>query len=96
MPSRRRFTLPIDPWPRANLGERMAVSTVLMLLLLVPFCAVGAALVAVGLLTLYVYRSYDLGASLRALIDRRPARADAGRTAAERAAGHRPPAPVRP
>lgn len=70
MRPRRPFTLPIDPWPQAALAERLAVTVVLMMLLLLPFFAVGAALILVGTLALHAYRSYDLGASLRALIDR--------------------------
>lgn len=70
MPRGRRFSLPIDPWPQAALAERLAVTVVLMLLLLLPFCALGGALVLAGGLALHVCRSYDLGASLRALIER--------------------------
>ncbi|MDP4004088.1 hypothetical protein [Methylobacterium sp. NEAU K] len=69
----RRASLPIDPWPQASLGERMSVGLVLTFLLLVPFCAVGAALVVISALGTHIYRSYDLGASLRMRIERRAA-----------------------
>lgn len=71
----RRFTLPIDPWPRASLGERLSVTLVLGMLLLVPLIAAGAGLLLTAALTAHVYRSFDLGASLRAAIDRRGLRA---------------------
>ncbi|MCJ2053492.1 hypothetical protein [Methylobacterium sp. J-070] len=71
MRSGRRFTLPIDPWPQASLAERTAVGMVLTFLLLIPFCAAGAALFVITTLTAYLQWSYDRGASLRALIERR-------------------------
>ena len=67
----RRFTLPIDPWPRASLGERLSVTFVLGFLLLVPFIAAGGAVILLAVVVLHVYRSFDLGAALRAAIDRR-------------------------
>jgi hypothetical protein len=67
----RRFSLPIDPWPQASLGERTAVGMVLTFLLLVPACAAGVVLLVTAMLVAHVDRSYDLGASLRALIERR-------------------------
>ena len=72
----RRFSWPldpwpVDPWPRASLGERLSVTFVLGFLLLVPFCAAGAVLLVVAALGVHVGRSYDLGAALRAAIDRR-------------------------
>jgi hypothetical protein len=66
----RRVTLPIDILPRGQLAERMAIAIVLTMLLLLPFCALGIALILGGAVALHVYRSYDLGASLRSLIDR--------------------------
>lgn len=71
----RRFSLPIDPWPRASLGERLSVTFVLGFLLLVPFCAAGAVLVVLAALAMHVGRSYDLGATVRAAFDRRMHRA---------------------
>jgi hypothetical protein len=71
MPYGRRFSLPIDPWPQASLGERTAVGLVLTFLLLVPFCAAGAVLVVITTLAAHIEHSYDLGASLRTLIERR-------------------------
>ncbi len=70
----RRFTLPIDPWPRASLGERLSITFVLGFLLLVPFIAAGAGLIVTAALVFHVYRSFDLGAALRAVIDRRASR----------------------
>lgn len=67
----RRFTLPIDPWPRASLGERLSVTLALGMLLLVPLVAAGAGLLLTAALVFHVSRSFDLGASLRAAIDRR-------------------------
>lgn len=67
----RRFTLPIDPWPRASLGERLSVTFVLGFLLLVPFIAAGICLILSVALVLHAYRSFDFGAALRAAIDRR-------------------------
>ncbi|KQS81947.1 MULTISPECIES: hypothetical protein [Methylobacterium] len=64
------FSLPIDPWPQASLAERTAVGMVLTGLLLVPACAVGAALLVFTTLAAHVYWSYDLGASLHAFIAR--------------------------
>jgi hypothetical protein len=69
----RRFYLPIDPWPQASLAERTAVGMVLTFLLLLPAFAAGALLFVVTTLATHVYWSYDLGASLRAFIDRRTA-----------------------
>ena len=86
----RRFSLPIDPWPRASLGERLSVTFVLGFLLLVPFCAAGAVLLVVAALAIHVGKSYVLGTALRAVIDgrtRRPAIPPiASRTAAIRRA----------
>ncbi|TXN05074.1 hypothetical protein FV242_05430 [Methylobacterium sp. WL64] len=66
----RRFSLPIDPWPQASLGERMSVGLVLTLLLLVPFCAASAVMVVSAAIGTYIAWSYDLGASLRGAIER--------------------------
>ncbi|SDA20456.1 hypothetical protein SAMN02799622_02458 [Methylobacterium sp. UNC378MF] len=74
----RHFSLPIDPWPQASLAERTAVGMVLTFLLLLPACAAGAALFVVTTLAAHIYWSYDLGASLHALIARRTG-ASAGR-----------------
>lgn len=73
----RRFTLPIDPWPRAALGERLSITVALGMLLVVPLIAAGAGLIITAALMLHVYRSFDLGASLRMMIDRRGLRAAA-------------------
>ncbi|ONF46225.1 hypothetical protein [Methylobacterium radiotolerans] len=69
----RRFSLlslPIDPWPQASLAERTAVGMVLTGLLLVPACAVGAALLVISAVAAHVYWSYDLGAALHTFIAR--------------------------
>lgn len=71
MPTARPFRLPIDPWPRASLGERAAVGSVLFLLLALPCVAAALALALAAILAHHAYRSYDLGTALRALIDRR-------------------------
>ena len=71
----RRFTLPIDPWPRASLGERLSVTVALGMLLLLPFLAAGAGLILTAALVFHVYRSFDFGATLRAAIDRHALRA---------------------
>lgn len=73
----RRFTMPIDPWPRASLGERLSITVALSLLLVVPIIAAGVGLVLAAALVSHVYRSFDLGATLRAAIDRRRFRAAA-------------------
>ena len=70
----RRFSLPIDPWPRASLGERLSVTVALCMLLLLPFIAVGAAALLTAALVFHVYRSFDVGAAVRAAIDRRALR----------------------
>lgn len=70
MPIARPFRLPIDPWPRASLGERAAVGSVLFLLLALPCVAATLVLALVALIGQHIYRSYDVGAALRALIDR--------------------------
>lgn len=71
MPTGRPIRLPVDPWPRASLGERAAVGSVLMLLLAVP-CAAAAFTAMLGLLLVHhACRSYDVGAAIRAMIDRR-------------------------
>ncbi|WP_373622369.1 hypothetical protein [Methylobacterium sp. OAE515] len=44
---------------------------VLTFLLLVPACAAGVVLLVTAALVAHVDRSYDLGASLRALIEQR-------------------------
>lgn len=67
--------MPIDPWPRASLGERLSVTLALGMLLVVPFVAAGAVLILAAAVVFHVYRSFDLGASLRAAIDRRGLRA---------------------
>lgn len=66
----RRFSLPIDPWPQASLGERMSVGLVLTLLLAVPLCAASAVMVVSATIAAYVAWSYDIGASLRNLMER--------------------------
>ncbi len=71
MPTGRTFHLPIDPWPRASLGERTAVGSVLVLLLALPCVAAALTLMLVVLLVQHAYRSYDCGTAVRALIDRR-------------------------
>ncbi|MCJ2065344.1 hypothetical protein MKK63_21895 [Methylobacterium sp. J-088] len=70
MRSRRRFSLPIDPWPQASLAERTAVGMVLTFLLLLPACAAGAALFVIAVVAMYISWSYDLGAALRGVIVR--------------------------
>jgi len=71
MRSGRRFSLPIDPWPQASLGERMSVGLVLTLLLVVPLCAASAMMVVSAAIGAYITWSYDLGASLRDALERR-------------------------
>lgn len=66
----RRFSLPIDPWPQASLGERMSVGLVLTFLLLVPFCAASAVMIVTAAVGSYIAWSYEIGASLRVLIAR--------------------------
>lgn len=70
MPIARPFRLPIDPWPRASLGERAAVGSVLILLLALPCVAATLALALATILVQHAFRSYDLGTALRAAIDR--------------------------
>ena len=70
----RRLSLPIDPWPQASLGERMSVGLVLTLLLAVPLCAASAVMVVSATIAAYIAWSYDLGASLRNLIERQVSR----------------------
>jgi uncharacterized membrane protein YraQ (UPF0718 family) len=70
MPIGRRFSLPIDPWPRASLAERTAVGSVLALLLAVPCAAAATALLVGAILVQHILRSYDAGTALRAVIDR--------------------------
>ncbi|WP_342164916.1 hypothetical protein [Methylobacterium sp. SD21] len=62
---------PIDPWPRASLGERTAVGSVLILLLALPCMAAAVAVVLIAILTQHAYRSYEAGAMLRARLIRR-------------------------
>jgi hypothetical protein len=71
MPTGRVFRLPVDPWPRASLGERAAVGSVLIMLLAVPCAAAALALMLALLLVQHAARSYDLGTAIRARIDRR-------------------------
>ncbi|MCJ2122675.1 hypothetical protein [Methylobacterium sp. J-077] len=66
----RRFSLPIDPWPQASLGERMSVGLVLTFLLLVPICAASAVMIVSATIGAYIAWSYDLGASVRIAIER--------------------------
>ena len=80
--------MPIDPWPQASLGERLSVTVALGMLLLLPFIAVGAAVILTAALVFHVYRSFDVGAALRAAIDRRALRLG-GRSAALARAGTR-------
>lgn len=70
----RRFSLPIDPWPQASLGERMSVGLVLTLLLAVPLCAASAVMVVSATIAAYIAWSYDVGASLRNLMERQVGR----------------------
>jgi len=70
----RRFSLPIDPWPQASLGERMSVGLVLTLLLAVPLCAASAVMVVSATIAAYIAWSYDVGASLRNLMERQVSR----------------------
>lgn len=79
MPIARPFRLPIDPWPRASLGERAAVGSVLILLLAIPCVAATLALALVAILAQHAFRSYDLGTALRAVIDRRRRHGNHGR-----------------
>lgn len=74
----RRFSLPIDPWPRASLGERMSVGLVLTFLLLVPFCAASAVMIVAATVGSYIAWSYDLGAALRELLDRQVGKSVSG------------------
>ncbi|MET0366671.1 MAG: hypothetical protein ABW058_00775 [Methylobacterium sp.] len=61
---------PIDPWPRASLGERTAVGSVLILLLALPCIAAALALALLVILVQHACRSYDAGAMLRARLVR--------------------------
>ncbi|MCJ2091778.1 hypothetical protein MKK67_04560 [Methylobacterium sp. J-072] len=80
----RRFSLPIDPWPQASLGERMSVGLVLTLLLAVPLCAASAVMVVCAAVGAYVAWSYDLGASVRIAIERQIGRMASGHRRAVR------------
>ncbi|GJD33636.1 hypothetical protein [Methylobacterium aerolatum] len=71
MPTGRSIRLPVDPWPRASLGERAAVGSVLTLLLALPCVAAGILGLLALVLTQHVMRSYDCGTAIRAMIDRR-------------------------
>lgn len=70
-PIRLPLRWPIDPWPRASLAERTAVGSVLILLLAVPCMAAALVLALTVILVQHACRSYDLGAMVRARIDRR-------------------------
>ena len=61
---------PIDPWPRASLGERTAVGSVLILLLALPCMAAALGVALLAILAQHACRSYDAGAMLRARLTR--------------------------